>query len=127
MTKTYDSLLRGLLTEEEQAAFDMAMQRFADGYVYPSAEEHEYVIVFDGSDYEDWPLQHNDISIEERESALTAIIGLDNRLESREMQLLFVQNEETMRRAQRVGCLNWALGKSALCPENLARQKLESE
>ena len=42
-----------------------------------------------------------------QQSALTAIIGLDNRLESREMQLLFAYNEETMRRAWRVGCINW--------------------
>lgn len=107
MTERNESLLRALLTEEEQKAFDIALQRFADGYVYPSAREHKYVIVFDGSDYEDWPLQHDGISIEERESALTAIVGLDNRLESCERQLLFVQNEETMQRACRVDCLNW--------------------
>lgn len=118
MTKTYDSLLRGLLTEEEQAAFDMAMKRCADGYVYPSAQGHKYVIVFDGSDYEDWPLQHDGISIEERESALTAIIGVDNRLESREMQLLFVQNEETMQRACRVDCLNWYVFLTTQLHEN---------
>ena len=101
--------MSALLTEKEQGAFDVAMQRFADGYVYPSAQGHKYVLVFDGSDYEDWPLQHDGISIEERESALTAIIGVDNRLESRERQLFFAYNEETMRRAWRVDCLNWSV------------------